>query len=52
LAPLSDKVPAAAARDPWLYQILALVDAIRLGQARDRKLAAEELTRRLREASR
>lgn len=52
LAPLSDKVPDAARRDAWLYEMLALVDAIRLGQARDRTLAAERLTQRLREVPR
>ncbi len=52
LAPLSDKVPAAARRDPWLYEMLALVDAIRLGQARDRKLAADRLAQRLHEVPR
>jgi hypothetical protein len=52
LAPLSGKVPAAARGDAWLYELLALVDAIRLGQARDRNLAAERLRERLREAPR
>ena len=40
LVPLSDKVPDAARSDPWLHEMLALVDAIRVGQARDRRLAA------------
>jgi hypothetical protein len=52
LAPLSGKVPEAARGDAWLYEVLALVDAIRIGQARDRKLAAERLRQRLREAPR
>lgn len=52
LAPLSGKVPEASRRDPWLYEALALVDAIRLGQARDRQLAAERLEQRIREAPR
>lgn len=35
--------PAAAAKDPKLYHLLAVVDALRMGRARDRKVAAEEL---------
>jgi hypothetical protein len=38
-------VPAASRRDEALYE--ALVDAIRGGRARERTLAAEELSRRL-----
>jgi hypothetical protein len=36
LKPLYKSVPAAALRDPNLYQFLALVDAIRDGRARER----------------
>jgi hypothetical protein len=46
-APLYPSVPAAAARDPKLYELLALVDAIRDGRARERNLAAKELEKRL-----
>ena len=46
-APLYPSVPAAAARDPMLYELLALVDAIRDGRARERNLAAKELQSRL-----
>ena len=46
-APLFPSVPAAAARDPALYELLALVDAIRDGRARERNLAAKELALRL-----
>lgn len=46
-APLYPSVPAAAARDPKLYELLALVDAIRDGRARERNLAAKELQSRL-----
>src|SRR5687767_10937991 len=46
-APLYPSVPAAAARDPKLYELLALVDAIRDGRARERDLAAKELALRL-----
>jgi hypothetical protein len=45
--PLYPSVPAAAARDPKLYELLALVDAIRDGRARERNLAAKELESRL-----
>jgi len=48
LAPLYSTVPAAAARDPKLYECLALVDAVRAGRARDRKLAMTLLEKRLR----
>lgn len=46
-SPLYPTVPAAAARDPKLYELLALVDAMRDGRARERNLAAKELTSRL-----
>jgi hypothetical protein len=46
-APLYPSVPAAAARDQKLYELLALVDAIRDGRARERNLAVKELEARL-----
>ncbi|HJQ64636.1 MAG TPA: nucleotidyltransferase family protein, partial [Burkholderiales bacterium] len=46
-APLYPSVPKAAERDPKLYELLALVDAIRDGRARERDLAAQELETRL-----
>jgi hypothetical protein len=48
LEPLYHTVPVAAKRDPALYELLALVDAIRDGRARERKIAAKELAKRLR----
>jgi DNA-binding Lrp family transcriptional regulator len=48
LEPLYRTAPAAALRDPILYELLALVDAIRDGRARERKLAEKELISRLR----
>jgi hypothetical protein len=45
--PLHASVPLAARNDPTLYELLALVDALRIGRARERKLAAEHLERRL-----
>jgi len=46
--PLHKKVPQAALKDPKLYQLLALVDALREGRARDRAVAKLELFNRLR----
>jgi hypothetical protein len=40
-------VPAAARRDAELYALLALVDALRIGQARVRNLAAVQIRERL-----
>ena len=48
LAPLYKTVPDAALRDPALYQKLALVDALRDGRVRERKLAEQELKKLLR----
>jgi hypothetical protein len=50
LAPLDPRVPDAVRRDPALGQLLALVDAIRIGGARERGLAAKELEKRLKKA--
>jgi len=48
LEPLYKSVPQAALHDSNLYQFLALVDAIRDGRARERKIAERDLVRRLR----
>ena len=45
--PIYKSAPAAAAKDPALYEMLALVDALRVGRAREREIAKEELTERL-----
>jgi len=47
-SPLFHSVPTAAANDGALYELLALVDAIRDGRARERELAVKELTMRFR----
>jgi DNA-binding transcriptional MocR family regulator len=47
LRPLHAAVPEAARRDPHLRESLALVDALRLGDARTRGVAAELLSKRL-----
>ena len=46
-APLYRSVPQAARADERLYELLALVDALRGGRARERELAVKELRTRL-----
>lgn len=43
IRPLHPRAPAAAARDPKLHRLLAIVDALRVGRGRDREVAAAEL---------
>lgn len=43
LEPIYKTAPMAARRDPRLYACLALIDAVRAGSARERKLAADKL---------
>ncbi|HAE40813.1 MAG TPA: hypothetical protein DCG57_19585 [Candidatus Riflebacteria bacterium] len=45
--PLYESVSRAVETDPQLYELLALVDAIRGGRARERNLAIKELKHRL-----
>lgn len=45
--PLYGKAPQAAEKDRELYELLALVDAIRAGRAREQALAIKELEARL-----
>jgi hypothetical protein len=47
LYPLYPSVPSASERDPTLYEALALVDAIRIGAARERELAGKMLLEKL-----
>lgn len=47
LAPLHPAVPGLARRDPDLGERLALIDAIRMGDARVRSLATKLLSQRL-----
>jgi hypothetical protein len=47
LQPLYSSVPAAARVDWRLYELLALIDALRVGAAREREAATSELLRRL-----
>jgi len=48
LQPLYKTVPKAAAEDPTLYGYLALVDAIRVGGARESSVAIKLLKNELR----
>ncbi|PUA30466.1 MAG: hypothetical protein B0W54_08215 [Cellvibrio sp. 79] len=43
IAPLFKSVPAAAKADPKLYELLALVDAVRIGNVRETQLATQLL---------
>jgi hypothetical protein len=47
-SPIHKSAPRAATRDPDLYEILALLDAIRGGRAREALMAKEQLKERLR----
>lgn len=47
LLPLYPKLPYAALTDPVFYELLALFDALRMGQARERELASGLLEERL-----
>lgn len=47
LQPLYRTAPTASLRDPLLYEYLSLLDAIRDGRVRERKVAERELIKRL-----
>jgi hypothetical protein len=47
IAPLYSSAPFAASKDRELHELLALVDALRVGRAREKKLAEDELTKRI-----
>jgi hypothetical protein len=47
LDPLHRSVPRAARRDSALYEFLALIDALRDGRVRERRLAEKEISARL-----
>ncbi|MBI1380456.1 MAG: winged helix-turn-helix transcriptional regulator [Planctomycetaceae bacterium] len=49
--PLYRSAPGIARRDPEMYELLALVDSVRCGAARERTLAVEHLRQRLLHAS-
>ena len=48
--PLYRTVPFAALRDKFLYECLALIDALRDGRVREKKIAEKELRTRLRQS--
>jgi hypothetical protein len=48
LEPLHRAAVEAARRDPAVHELLALIDALRDGRARERQLAEKELSARLR----
>lgn len=47
LSPLCRSAPDVALKDPAIYELLALQDALRMGRARERTLAAQYLKQRL-----
>jgi hypothetical protein len=50
ITPLFKTVPGAVKKDPRLYEYLALIDAIRLGNAREANLANEILREKVLQA--
>lgn len=47
IEPLHPKVPEASLKDAVFYEYMALCDALRVGRAREKKLAIEALKKRL-----
>lgn len=47
VSPVYPTVPQAALRDNVVYELLALVDVVRVGEAADKKAAAELIERRV-----
>ena len=47
IIPLYTSVPKAALKDKDLYELLAMVDALRVGRAREKEIAITELKKRL-----
>jgi hypothetical protein len=47
ITPLYDTVPQAALDDEQLHALLALADALRVGKAREKKIAVQELKNRI-----
>lgn len=47
IEPLHPKIPEACLRDPQFYELMALVDAIRVGKVREQHLAFEMLKERI-----
>lgn len=51
IIPLYKSVPEVVAEAPAFYELLCLVDSLRVGKVREQELAAMELKRRLHESS-
>jgi hypothetical protein len=47
LVPLFANLPAVAARDPRLHHLLAMVDAVRAGGTRERRVVGDALSERI-----
>jgi DNA-binding Lrp family transcriptional regulator len=47
IVPLYPKIVIAVAKDAELHEVLALIDALRVGRARERNIAVEELKKRI-----
>ena len=47
IIPLYPSVPAAALKDTYLHELLALTDALRVGKAREKEIAIIEIKKRL-----
>ena len=47
IEPLHPKIPNACLKDSRFYELMALTDAIRVGKARERKMAMEMIKERL-----
>ncbi len=47
IEPLHPKVPEACLKDPLFYELMALSDALRVGRAREKKLAIDALKARI-----
>lgn len=50
IEPLYKKLPAVVAEDQLFYELLTIIDTIRVGRAREVKIAIEELKKRLENA--
>lgn len=50
IEPLHPKLPEACLKDPELYELMALTDAIRVGKARERNLAIEMIIEKIENA--
>jgi len=47
IEPLYPSVPGACMQDATFYEVMALTDALRVGRARERNIAVEELKKRI-----